>query len=231
MPRRHILSDIERNDLLAIPKSQEDLVRIYSLSERDISVINQYSRGAENRLGFTVLLCYMRYPGILLPAGQEPDIQLLKMACNQLKIPITAWEDYGERAETRREHIIDLQAAFGFQTFPMNYYNQAVQSLEAIAWQTDKGIVLVNELMEHFRSQKILFPSINVLERICAEAITLAERRIYTTLTESLSEQQKNQLKALLLMHDKSKTSTLMWLRQSPSAFNARHMLEHMVFR
>ena len=57
MPRRHILSDIERNDLLVIPESQVDLIRLYTLSERDLSLISQYSRGIENRLGFAVQLC------------------------------------------------------------------------------------------------------------------------------------------------------------------------------
>ena len=54
MPRRHILSDIERNDLLVIPESQVDLIRLYTLSERDLSLISQYSRGIENRLGFAI---------------------------------------------------------------------------------------------------------------------------------------------------------------------------------
>jgi len=105
----------------------------------------------------------------------------------------------------------------------MNYYKPAVQNLETTAWQTDKGIVLIRELIESFRNQKILLSSINVIERICAEAITQAERRIYTSLTESLSKEQKGQLDALLLMYGNSNISILMWLRQSPAAYNARH--------
>ncbi len=227
MPRRHILSDIERNDLLVIPESQVDLIRLYTLSERDLSLISQYSRGIENRLGFAVQLCYMRYPGIILPVGQCPDFHLLKLVCAQLNIKPDVWKDYSERAETRREHLIAIQSAFGFKTFSMSYYKPAVQNLETTAWQTDKGIVLIKELIESFRNQKILLPSIYVIERICAEAITQAERRIYSSLTESLSEEHKNQLDALLFMYGNSETSTLMWLRQSPAAYNARHMLEH----
>jgi len=227
MPRRRILSDIERNDLLAIPEIQDDLIRLYTLSELDISLISQYSRGIENRLGFAVQLCYMRYPGIILPVGQRPDFLLLKIVCTQLAIEPGEWDNYSERAETRREHLLAIQSAFGFRTFSMNYYKSAVQKLETTAWQTDKGIVLIKELIENFRDQKILLPSINVIERICAEAITRSERRIYTSLTESLSEEQKGQLDALLFMYGNSKTSTLMWLRQSPAAYNSRNMLEH----
>ncbi len=227
MPRRRILSDIERNSLLVIPENQEDLIRLYTLSELDFSLINQYSRGRVNRLGFAVQLCYMRYPGIILPVSQHPDFHLLQLISSQLTISPEAWEDYSERAATRREHLLAIQSIFGFRTFSMNYYKPAVQNLETTALQTDKGIVLIRELIESFRNQKILLPSINVIERICAEAITQAERRIYTSLTESLSTEQKGQLDALLLMYGNSKISILMWLRQSPAAYNARHMLEH----
>ena len=226
MPRRHILSDIERDKLLAIPESQDDLIRLYTLSEQDISLIIN-SRGIENRLGFAVQLCYMRYPGIVLPTGMRPDMLLLKFICTQLNIKPDAWEDYSERAETRREHILFIQSVFGFRKFSMNDYKPAIQNLEYTAWQTDKGIVLMKELIERFRNQKILLPSINVIERICAEAITQAERRIYFTLTEGLSDDQKIQLDALLLMYGSSKISTLMWIRQSPAAYNARHMHQH----
>ncbi len=50
MPRRSILSAIERDSLLAMPESDEDLIRAYTFSEADLSMIRQH-RGPENRLG------------------------------------------------------------------------------------------------------------------------------------------------------------------------------------
>ena len=62
MPRRSILSAVERERRLAPPDDPNDLIRYYTLSESDLSIIRQ-RRGAVNRLGFAVLLCYMRHPG------------------------------------------------------------------------------------------------------------------------------------------------------------------------
>jgi TnpA family transposase len=163
----------------------------------------------------------------MLPAGQMPDLLLLQYVCTQLNIIPEVWNEYSERAETRREHLLAIQSFFGYRSFSMKDYKSAIESLETTAWQTDKGIVLIRELIENFRHHKILLPSINVIERICAEAITQAERRIYTSLTESLTNEQKSQLDALLLMYGSSKTSILMWLRLSPAAYNPKHMLEH----
>jgi TnpA family transposase len=72
MPRRSLLSASERARLRAIPASREELIRRYTLSESDLSLVRQH-RGAANRLGFAVQLCSMRFPGIVLEPGKEPQ--------------------------------------------------------------------------------------------------------------------------------------------------------------
>ncbi len=109
----------------------------------------------------------------------------------------------------------------------MSHYKAAVEGLKDVAWQTDKGIVLAETLVKYFRERLILMPSIPVIERICAEAITHSLRRIHHILTESLTSEQRQQLDRLLEMRGSSKISTLIWLRQSPMAPNAKHILEH----
>jgi hypothetical protein len=110
----------------------------------------------------------------------------------------------------------------------MEHYRPAVYSLDELAKQTDKGITLANALIQNLRNQSILLPSINVIERICAEAMTRATRHIYKLLTESLSDEQHRQLDTLLDLRENGNTSTLVWLRQSPGTPNAKHLLEHL---
>ena len=93
--------------------------------------------------------------------------------------------------------------------------------------QTDKGIILATALMNNLRSQSILLPSINVIERICAEAVTRSERHIYRLLTETLTNEQYQKLDRLLDTRENSSISTLTWLRQTPAAPNAKHLLVH----
>lgn len=71
MPRRSILSNTEKENLLALPNSREELIKYYTFSECDLSIIKQH-RGAANRIGFAVQLCYMRYPGIILGVDETP---------------------------------------------------------------------------------------------------------------------------------------------------------------
>jgi TnpA family transposase len=65
MPRQLVLSAIERQNLLALPDATDELIRRYTLTEADLVIIRQH-RGAANRLGFAVQLCYLRFPGVVL---------------------------------------------------------------------------------------------------------------------------------------------------------------------
>lgn len=220
-----MLSAAERAALLAIPQTHADLIRTYTFSEADLAVIRRH-RGAANRLGFAVMLSYMRWPGVLLGANETPANAVLQTVAGQLNISLP-WNAYAQRHETRREHLQELQRSFGFQTFTLRHYHQSLSYLEAEAAQTDKGIVLATALVAFLRNSAILLPSMPVLERICAQAITRANKRIYRAMTEGLTPRQRHGLDALLERRDSSSTSTLAWLRQSPSAPSAKHLLEH----
>ena len=128
MPRRSILSAAERESLLALPDSKDNLIRHYTFSDTDLSIIRQ-RRGPANRLGFAVQLCYLRFPGIVLGVDQPPFLPLLKLVASQLKVGIESWNEYGQREQTRREHLVELQTVFGFQPFTMSHYRQAVHTL------------------------------------------------------------------------------------------------------
>lgn len=109
MPRRRLLTAAERGHLLALPETDDALIRHYTLSEADLAVIGQ-RRGDHNRLGFAVQLCYLRYPGIALPAETEPPTRLLAFVSQQLTVEADIWPQYAQRQETRREHLMELQA-------------------------------------------------------------------------------------------------------------------------
>jgi TnpA family transposase len=226
MPRRSIFSQTERDCLIAIPTSLEDLDRLYTLGESDISIIKQH-RGDANRLGFAIQLSIMRFPGIALGANETPHQLLLNHIATQLNISIDCWKEYGLREETRREHLLELLPILGLKQFSLGYYRSGLNKLEVIALQTDKPIVLADTLIQFLRSKSVLIPSISVIERICAEAITRSNRHIYHILTETLTESHRSKLDELLAKNENNGSIFLTWLRQSPAAPNAKHLLEH----
>jgi TnpA family transposase len=141
MPHRCILTPSERNTLLAFPSERSELIRLYTFSEQDLSVINQ-RRGDANRLGFAILMCGLRYPGRALTAGELPPNALLTMVARQLGLDPNVWGQYAEREETRREHLSELRIFLGLTPFGLKQFHQSSRWLAERALQTDKGIVL-----------------------------------------------------------------------------------------
>lgn len=226
MPRRSILTPTERASLLAFPTIEEEIIQHYTFNESDISVIRQH-RGGHNRLGFAIQLCYLRYPGCVLPTDTQPSEALLSMVARQLRLDPALWPQYARRAETRREHLSELQAWLGLTPFGTSHVRHFVHHLSELAKQTDRGVVLATSLLEVLRQQHIIAPAIDVIERVCAEAHTRGTRQLHEALTASLSAHQRRMLDALLSIREGTLTSSLTWLRQPPGVPNAKHILVH----
>lgn len=226
MPRRSILSAAERESLLTLPNKDDDLIRHYTFNEADLSLIRQ-RRGDANRLGMAVQLCLLRFPGQGFMASTEVPALLLQWVGGQLDIDPVCWSQYAERSTTRREHLLELRTYLGLEPFSLAHYRQVLQVTTDLALQTDKGVVLACSVINTLRHRCIIIPAIDVIERICAEAITRANQRIYSTLTDSLENVHRQRIDELLKLKEGSKMTWLAWLRQPPAKPNSRHMLKH----
>jgi len=227
MPRRSILSVAERNRLLALPDNDDDLIRYYTLNETDLAIIFQH-RGPANCLGFAVQLCYLRFPGSILGVDQPPFPPLLRWVAEQLGVPAESWGDYGQREQTRREHLVELQTWLNLTPFAREDYRRSVHTLAQLAQQTDRGIVLAEALVELLRQRRIILPALEVIERVCSEALTRGTRQVYQALTAPLTDHHRRALDGLLAIREGTKGSGLIWLRQPPGPPKPKHVLAHL---
>lgn len=62
MPRKKVLSEFEIKKLTETPETEEELIITYTLSENDLVIIKNHCRTNVNKLGFAVLLSYMKHP-------------------------------------------------------------------------------------------------------------------------------------------------------------------------
>ena len=227
MPRRSLLTPAERASLLAFPTTDDELIRHYTFSEPDLAAIRQ-RRGPHNRLGFAVQLCYLRYPGFALPPDAEPPTPLLAIVGRQLRIEPAIWPQYARRSETRREHLAELQAWLNLTSFSVTDYRRLARSLAELAQQTDRGIVLAEALVERLRQQRIILPALEVIERVCSEALTRGTRQVYQALTAPLADYHRRALDGLLAIREGTQGSELIWLRQPPGPPKPKHVRAHL---
>ncbi len=154
-------------------------------------------------------LCFLRFPGQgLLPDAAVPT-PLLQWIARELRLDPACWPQYAEREETRREHLLELRAYLGVEPFGLAHYRQAVHATTDLALQTDKGLVLAVSVLDTLRRRHIILPTLDVIERVCAEAITRANRRIYAALSEPLSNGHRHRLDELLKRRDNGKRGQL----------------------
>lgn len=85
MPRRSVLTEWQRFKLLGLPTDEASMLRHYILSDYDLEQIVQRRR-AQNKIGFALQLCALRYPGRLFTPGETIPLELLKFLGDQLGI-------------------------------------------------------------------------------------------------------------------------------------------------
>ena len=222
MSKKSVLSALEKISLMKL--NDELREENHKLSESDMNVIQQH-RGEENRLGFAVQLCYMRYPGTAMP--DKPSKEIIEFIAMQLNVPPSLFENYGNRKSTMYEHSLELRTLFGFKFFTQSMYTEQLSQLKNLALQTDKAYLLAHTLIENLRTQKILLPEIEIIERLCRDSIANSKRQIYQSLTQNLSEFHRKKLNELLKIKPGSKFTWLAWIRQSPKKVSTNQILEH----
>ncbi len=160
-------------------------------------------------------LCYLRYPGFALPTDAGHPSPLLDIVGRQLRIEPDIWPQYAQRPETRREHLLELQAWLKLTPFTVTDYRHFVHQLADLAQQTDRGIVLAEALIELLRQQRIILrPSRS--SSAWQRGADTRHAPVYEALTAPLGDFHRRALDGLLAIREGTKGSGLIWLRQPP---------------
>src|SRR3954452_1905891 len=111
--RRQQLTEAQITALLDPPTDQRELVRHYTLSAADLAAIRR-CRGDHNRLGHALMLCYLRYPGRPLKAGERPPRPLLLFIAEQIDALPGSSRTISPRSGTDSAMWPNCRTAWGF---------------------------------------------------------------------------------------------------------------------
>ena len=218
------LGEAQISALLDPPPDQRELVRHYTLFAADLAAIRR-CRGDHNRLGHALMLCYLRYPGRPLRAGERPPRSLLLFIAEQIDALPEAIEDYLAEERNRRRHAAELQDRLGFRPFGTRPAADLASWLLPHAIESDRLTHLAGLVVEECRRRRIVVPSPGALERLCIQARYQARREVQRRLTDGLSVEQRRRLDALTQRRAETNQSWLAWLRQMPEAAKPGAML------
>lgn len=228
MPRRSLLSRAARDSFFGIPARMPEITRTYVLGSNDLDLIRS-RRTAANQLGLALHLALLRHPGFGWRDGEHPPPALVEWIAHQTQVSPDAIANYTERGATRSEHRRLAAAHLGLQPFTNQNLEPAKAAAAAAAFATDDGARIMEGLLAHLRTRRMVLPREDVLERIGIAGRARARRLAATALVAKLSAHHLQTLDRLLDVDPERGTSDLAWLRaipEAPSPVNLHAILE-----
>jgi Domain of unknown function (DUF4158) len=226
--RRQTLTDTQITELFDPPSGHRELVRHYTLSEAGLGMIRR-CRGDQNRLGHALMLCYLRYPGRPLRAGERPPEPLLAFVAEQIDVLPESIDEYLAAERNRVSHSAELQDRLRLRPFGTRPAAALATWLLPHAIQDERLSHLAALVLEECRRRRIVLPRPAALERLCMEVRHQARRDVQRRLTDGLSPEQRRRLDALPQRREEDSQETsqtwLTWLRQMPEAATPTAML------
>lgn len=223
MSHRTVLTARQRAALFDLPTDEAALLRHYTLADDDITHIRSRRR-AENQLGFALQLCAFRYPGRLLRPGEVIPEAILRFIAAQLGLQAGDLLPYATRENTRYEHLRTLRKIYGYRMFTGKSAKKMRCWLEQNAEAAHASEGLVRGFIEECRRRQIVLPSLSTIERLCADALVAAERRIGARIHARLDCRMRATLNALLDEGVDGRISRFVWLRQFEVGKNSADM-------
>ena len=224
MARRQQLTEAQIIELFDPPSDQRELVRYYTLSDADLAAIRR-CRGDHNRLGHALMLCYLRYPGRPLRAGEYPPRSMLEFVADQIGVFPESVDEYLTAERNRRCHAAELQDRLRLRPFGTRPAAELAAWLLPQAIEEERFAHLAALVVVECRQRRIVLPWPAALERLCVEVRHQARREVHRRLTKGLSAEQRKRLDALTQRREESSQNWLTWLRQMPEAAKPTAML------
>jgi TnpA family transposase len=225
MARWQRLSEAQIVELFDPPVEQRELVRHFTLLPEDLAAISR-RRGDSNRLGYALMLCYLRFPGRALRAGERPPSALLAFVADQIGVLPDSIDEYLVVKRNCWRHYVECQGQLGLRPFGKMTAAELAGHLAPQAIENDRLANLAMLTIEACRQRRIVVPSPAAIERFCAELRRVARRDVHQRLSEGLLVEQRRGLDALTQHREgASGQSWLAWLQQPPEAAKSAAML------
>lgn len=164
MARRELLDEDERRILFGVPEDRDSLVKLYTLSPSEGSVVFA-RRGDANRLGFAVQMALLNHPGFSLSTFGEAPQQLVAFMAEQLGIPPVKITRYAQRVEILSEHARDLMALQGLRLPVEDDLTLMIEAGARAAWSTESGLEIATAIVAALKEDGILLPKPARIER------------------------------------------------------------------
>ena len=214
MPRRSIWSGRQRADLVRPAHGRSRRCCAITRCPTTTSSISGY--GAADTTGWASRFSFAPFDirdGSLV-AGEVIPLSVLRFIAAQLGMRAEDLDGYAVREETRREHLADIRFIYGYRMFSGRCARDLKAWLENEAEAARSNEGLARRFVEECRRRQVILPGLSVMERLCADALVAAERRIEARIATGLDDAMRTRLDRLLTEEVDGSISRFVWLRR-----------------
>ena len=184
-----MFSDEELERLRSFPEiNREELIRFFTLTAADVEFVDPgRGRGPGDRLGLAVQLCTLPWLGFVPDdVASAPPAAVARLA-EQLQVPMDELRLYGEREQTRTDHLRSVARYLGWRLAGPLELRELDEFLLARAMEHDAPTLLFRLACEHLISARVIRPGVvRVMERI-ATAREAASRETFDRVVHLLT--------------------------------------------
>jgi len=218
-----VFSEEELVQLRGFPEiTRDELIRFFTLTAADRAFVDPgRGRSPRERLGLAVQLCTLAWLGFVPDDVTAAPPAAVGRLADQLHLGAGVLAGYGEREQTRTDHLRLVLQYSGWQ-LPRSLENKELEEfLLARAMEHDSPSLLFRLACEHLRTSQVVRPGVvRLIERVAA-ARARAERETYDRLAHLLTEQRRAELDSLLVMDAEIGMARLRWLNTGPTEASA----------
>jgi TnpA family transposase len=220
------LTEAERERWQRLPDTmpQDDLLVFFLLSDEDRQE-TQRQRDPQNRLGYALQLCILRYLGFVPDDLQATPHEVVAFVAEQLEMDPSVLTLYARRRRPQTDHQLQVQAYLKFRrATPLDFYALHTWLVER-ALEHDTPTLLLQLACEKLYREKMVRPGVTRLERLVATARDQAHDETFRRLTPLLTDERKAGLDGLLTPDPQTGRTLLSWVRQEAVSHVASQMI------
>jgi len=229
MPLR-FLSDAQREQLSGLPADLdvEALDRFFTLSDSDAAEVRR-RHGDSNRLGWALQLCALRMLGFCPDDVTTAPAIAVHFVARQLDTDPGVLGGYGERAQTRTDHVKQVKAYLGFRSATPDDLERLGKWLAAEALVQDRPILLFHLACARLYELRLVRPGLTVIERsMVGVAREAARQETARRVAPLLTAERCDRLDGLLELDAEIGAARATWLRHFPVAASPGVMHDEM---
>jgi TnpA family transposase len=203
------------------PSSQE-LADVYTPTVEDLAFIRSTARGASSTLTLAVLLKVFQRLGHV-PRLQDVPFGIVAHVRSSLRLQSDTALDVTPR--TLYRHHEQIRTQLQVKSWGAEARRATIVAVHQAAQVMDHPADLINVAIEDLVRQRFELPAFSTLDSLATHVRAVVHRRLFATVLDRLSEQQRQQLDALL-ESDQLGRSAFNALKRAPKRPSLSHLVD-----